>query len=149
MFWCISQKIYFLQKNIWIRMRVIIEPHFSPNLFVCDFSASVITMNGLMILWFNIRSCFVYQCQWLQHREEYISDINRYNRLTCCILRFNFAKVNLQKITFTQLSFSCQLGIINDTQKKSYLWWKDLTYFINGFSLSQSLNPSMSLKLKI
>ena len=57
--------------NICIRRRVIIEPYFLQNLFVCDFSASVITMNGLMIFWFNIKSWFVYECQWLLHREEY------------------------------------------------------------------------------
>ena len=67
------KKIYILWKNIWIRRRVIIEPYFLPNLFVCDFSASVITMNGLMIFWFNIRSCFVYQCQWL-YRWSYMNN---------------------------------------------------------------------------
>ena len=31
--------------------------------------------------------------------------VNCSNRLTCCMLKFNFAKVNSQKITFTQLTF--------------------------------------------
>ena len=132
------KKIYILWKNIWIRRRVIIEPYFLPNLFVCDFSASVITMNGLMIFWFNIRSCFVYQCQWLRHIVEaiwtiiendqlrpgllrYIVHVNRSDRLTCCMLKFNFAIVYLQNIPFTQLSFFYLPGIFNDT-------WKILTY---------------------
>ena len=144
MLWCISPKNICLRKNIWIRRRVIIEPYFLQNLFVCDFSASVITMNGLMILWFNIRSCFVYQCQWLRHSPSNsmekiayhiveaiwtiiendqlrpgllrsIVHVNRSDHLTCCMLKFNFAIVYLQNIPFTQLSFLYLPGIINDT----------------------------------
>ena len=52
---------------------------------------------------------------------RYIVHVNRSDRLTCCMLKFNFAIVYLQNIPFTQLSFFYLPGIFNDT-------WKILTY---------------------